>query len=124
MNTLPSTTDSPPLDRRRILALIALIDQLPVPETISFLPPDRLALRLKTVIDAFQWAVWFGASAIGSLRPLNGEPTNIDHSPIVWHGWTVELLSADQTAVPTLDPDTRARLEQVADVAPETGDLA
>lgn len=123
--TLPDSPDArrEPIDRRRILALIALADELPAPREVRFIPGDAsypeplLALTLDNVDQATTWAAWFGATRTGV--ETYGAVTLYTHSLIKWHGWRVRLDFHPGTPDAPLDDVVRERLERVADVTPD-----
>jgi hypothetical protein len=126
--TVPDTSDTAqePIDRRRVLALIALADELPTPRETRFIPGDAsypahlLALVFDSTDEASAWAMWLGATDAGLEKV--GDVVLYHHTAIVWHGWKVRLdVRAGVRADPSLDADTRAQLEQVADVTATGG---
>jgi len=106
-----------PISVRRMLALIALADDLPTPHLISFIEHRILSLHLDTLSDATRWTTWFDVK----LKKPGNHSGSIwfRHEMIDWHGWNVQLGANESIATAgQLDPDTRTQLEQVADVTP------
>ncbi len=127
--TTSGTAPAQPLAPRRILALIALADDLPIPHSIQLIPADAhrispepiLALHMHNLSDASRWTTWLGATR--STTHVSADRTcHFAHSAIRWHGWTVMIYAtAEPTTDTSLDPDTRDQLEKIADVTPTGG---
>jgi hypothetical protein len=129
MGTDTTTTGTPvqPLDARRILALIALADDLAMPYSIQLLErsllerSDReaqplLSLFFDSLSSASRWATWLGVTETRTRTSDDGS-ISFSHSLIVWHGWSVGIYATTAgSTVQPLDADTRDQLEQVAAV--------
>lgn len=127
--TVPNTTSDAqePIAPRRILALLALADELPMPGDINLVPAGqaavgpRLRLWFESHSEAAAWCTWLGGRQTSPVTSSAGT-LHFEHDSIYWHGWVVSLVAITKPeSIDQLDADTRAQLEQVADVTPTGG---
>lgn len=103
---------------RMMLASIALLDELPVPSSVQFLPDKGiLSLRFDRLVDGRAWSMFLDAP---SHTFVHDGVAYLDHESIAWLGWFV-LLHAYEPATPDpdapVDESTRVHLAALAGVA-------
>ncbi len=109
--TEPTTVRGEP---RRMLALIALAAELPMPPSIRFHPNGEiLSLDFDRVQDGQAWSRFLG----GKARTYTSDGNwYLAEGVIQWHGWDVLLHACEPVAPDSpLDDDTAARLAELVD---------
>lgn len=109
---------------RAMLAAIALVDHLPMPDRFGFLVDETgdtailsLSFRGDRLADGQHWAALLGGR-VDTYVGTDGR-SYLDGGRMMWHGWSVQVYASapppERPAGPSLDAATRDMLAPLVD---------